>query len=296
MKILLTGATGYLGSHLLRALLVRGDSVVVLKRTASRLDRIADICGEARLYDADAGDCERLFLECGPIDAVVHAATLYGRGGESAGQVLAANLSFPLRVLEAAVGHGVPFFVNTDTTLERSLNAYALSKKQFAEWGRLFAGDGRIRFVDLELEHFYGPGDDESKFITHLVKNCLRGTPTLALTEGLQRRDFVYIDDVVAAYLLVLDRLAGDLPPLPSFAIGSGVAVSIREVAEKIREISGAVTVLDFGAIPYRRQEVMYSCADISGLQQLGWSPQVGLEEGLARTVRAERTEAKRVG
>jgi nucleoside-diphosphate-sugar epimerase len=268
---------------------------VILKRTTSRLDRIADVCGGARLYDADAGDYERLFRECGAIDAVVHTATLYGRGGESAGQVVAANLAFPLRLLEAAVEHGVPFFINTGTALERSLNAYALSKKQFVEWGRQLAEEGRICFVDLELEHFYGPGDDESKFITHLVKSCLRGTPTLALTEGLQRRDFVFVDDVVAAYLLILDRLAEGMPQFSTFAVGSGAAVAIREVAEKIRELSGLPTVLDFGAIPYRRQEVMYSCADISAMQGLGWSPLVGLEEGLTRTVGAERTEMERV-
>ena len=62
-------------------------------------------------------------------------------------------------------------------------------------------------FINMRLEHFYGPGDADSKFTAHVMNSCLRNVPELKLTLGEQRRDFFYIEDVVSAYLIILEKI-----------------------------------------------------------------------------------------
>lgn len=289
MRILLTGVTGYLGSHLAKTLLANGCEVIGLKRPSSSLHRLESILPGLVLHDVEKADMSALFNQHGKIDAVIHTATCYGRNGENTSEMLEANLAFPLKLLDAAVSSGVGLFVNTDTVLDKFLNPYALSKGQFAEWGRYFAKQKKIRFLNLKLEHFYGPGDDASKFIAHIVNSCLSNTSELKLTPGEQKRDFIYIDDVVAAYLLLLEK-QGLLPDgFVEFEIGSGEAVTIREVVETIHRLTASTTWLNFGAQPYRAGEAMLSQANTSALQALGWQCRHSLEAGLMKVIERQR-------
>jgi len=280
-RILLTGATGYLGSHLVKALLEEGHSVVALKRKTSSLRRLESILPRITLLDVDDFDLRELFKDHGKFDAVIHTATSYGRNGESASQIADANLNFPLKLLDAAAAAGVPVFMNTDTSLDKFLNVYSLSKTQFAEWGQHFAGQKMIRFLNLKLEHFYGPGDDDTKFTTHVIKSCLMNVPELKLTLGEQKRDFIYIDDVVSAYMLLLEKQETLPDWFAEFDVGSGEAVTIRQFVELVQQKTASSTYLNFGAHPYRDGEVMYSQADMGPLQKLGWYRRYTLEQGL---------------
>lgn len=288
MKILVTGATGFLGSHLVKTFLEEGHQVIILKRSFSDTRRIADILPRVTTYDLDRCSLEEPFEEQGKIDSVIHAATCYGRSGESVSEIFEANAAFPLRLLETATSFAAAAFFNTDTSLDRFLNPYALAKKQFADWGRLFACQGRIRFVNVELEHFYGAGDDASKFLTHVINSCLDNVPELPLTAGEQRRDFIHIDDVVAAYLLLVKNNSGSGQAFQEYDLGSGEAIGLRELVETVLRLTGSKTHLNFGALPYRDNEVMESHADIRSLVALGWSCKVSLADGLRKTIEEE--------
>ncbi|ACH37881.1 CDP-paratose synthase [Citrifermentans bemidjiense Bem] len=293
MKILVTGATGFLGSRLVEALLRQGHQVIVLKRSFSDTRRLKGMLSSIALYDLDRSPLADPFREHGTLDAVLHAATCYGRRGESSSEICEANVAFPLRLLEAACSHGTARFINTDTSLYRGINAYALSKKQFSEWGKLAAESGRIRFVNVVLEHFYGPGDDDGKFVSHVIKSCRQGVPELKLTKGEQERDFIYIDDVVSAYLLLLQETGCSEPACADYPLGSGQTVSLRALVEMIGRLTGSTTKLNFGALPYRQNEAMHSVADIVALERLGWKATVDLSAGLARTVAYQQQEDK---
>lgn len=293
MKVLVTGATGFLGSHLVTALVRQGHQVIVLKRSFSDTRRLKEVLSSVAVYDLDRSPLSDPFRDHGKLDAVLHAATCYGRGGESFSEVCEANLAFPLRLLEAACSHETARFINTDTSLERGINAYALSKKQFSEWGKLAAESGRIRFVNVVLEHFYGPGDDDGKFVTHVIKSCRQGVPELKLTKGEQERDFIYIDDVVSAYLLLLENGSGAGLAFVEYPLGSGQTVSIRALVEMISRLTGSTTQLNFGALPYRQNEAMRSVADIGALERLGWKATTDLAAGLARTIAYQELEDK---
>ncbi len=288
MRLLVTGASGFLGSHLVRQFVRDGHQVVVLKRTGSDLGRLDDCL--ARLTLAEIGaDLAPLFAAA-PVDAVIHLATCYGRNGETAPTMAETNTGFPLRLLEAACAAKVPLFINTDTGLDKELNLYSMSKRHFAEWGQFMARQGRIKFVNILLEHMYGPGDDASKFTTHVVRTLLSGAPELRLTAGEQLRDFIYIDDVVAAYALLLARAGEDPRRYVECGLGSAEPVLIRELVTLARTLTGAHTALNFGVLPYRLGEVMHSSADIGYLAGLGWRARTTLVDGLTKLISSERT------
>jgi nucleoside-diphosphate-sugar epimerase len=284
LNILLTGATGFLGSHLLRAFVAKGWNVSIIKRSFSSTNRIQDLLPAVTALDIDAAPLAALFEQKGPFDAVVHAATCYGRHGETATQVLEANLGFSLSLLETATLYNTTTFYNTTTTLYPYLNAYALSKRQFEDWGRMFSSQGRIRFVNLKVEHMYGPDDEPSKFTTFIFLSLKNNISEIALTLGEQKRDFIYIDDVVEAYIILLKQIRRD-SVFTEYEIGSGEAVSIRDFVETARKVIGSSSNLLFGAKEYREHEVMFSQADIKKMMELGWKPQVSLEQGILKTM-----------
>jgi len=288
-RIIITGVTGYLGSHIAKALLAEGYDVVALKRKTSRLHRLESILSRLTFYDIDGLDFTSLFQECREVDVVIHTATCYGRDGESVSQISEANTQYPLKLLEAAVTADVGTFINTDTSLDKQLNAYTLSKKQLVDWGRYFANSQEINFLNINLEHSYGPGDEPTKFPTHVINSCLGNVPELKLTEGEQKRDFIYIDDVVSAYIILLKNVDSFNSIYMEFDVGSGQSVSIREFVEIVHRFTASKTHLAFGALPYRDGEVMYSEADISGLTAIGWRCCYDLETGLKQAVEQER-------
>src|SRR5207302_3860168 len=109
---------------------------------------------------------------------------------------------------------------------------------------------GPAKPLHLAMENFYGPGDDASKLVESLSRQMLAGAARIALTKGEQRRDFLFIDDAVSACLTCLDR-AAEIPAHQIVPVGSGESISIRELAEMLRRLAGAKTVLDFGALAY---------------------------------------------
>jgi nucleoside-diphosphate-sugar epimerase len=141
----------------------------------------------------------------------------------------------------------------------------------------------------LKLEHFYGPGDDKSKFTTHVIQSCLSNVTELKLTPGEQLRDFIHIDDVVSAYILLLDKQEEIDDEFAEFELGSGTAITIKHFVETIHRLTTSTTHLNFGAVPYRAGEAMHSQADTNGLQALGWYCQYDLESGLIQVIDQER-------
>jgi len=143
----------------------------------------------------------------------------------------------------------------------------------------------------MRLEHFYGPGDDHSKFVSSLIRQFKEGVPEILLTHGHQKRDFIYITDVVDAYQSVLfDSMRGE-NGFREFDVGSGRSIEIRKLVQMVQELFvDSPSALRFGALPYRPNEVMDSAVDLGPLRELGWSPRVPLEEGLRQTVEWERS------
>ena len=285
--ILLTGATGFLGSHLLRHLLAENHNIIVLKRSFSNTWRINDLLKKVQHYDLDQTDIAVPFKE-NNIEVVIHTATNYGRKNESLHQIVHDNLLFPIQLLETAILFKTDAFFNTDTLQYKYINNYALSKKQFVEWGQSFAESGKISFINLSLEHLYGPLDDESKFVGWIIKQLKDEVSEIKLTKGEQKRDFVYVDDVVNAYMWLLKHKQKGFS---HYDVGTGISISVREFVLAIKKAIESqtqkpiATKLDFGALPYREGEPMEIKANITALQKIGWEPKVSIKEGIKNVI-----------
>jgi nucleoside-diphosphate-sugar epimerase len=223
-----------------------------------------------------------------PFDAVVHCATCYGRNGESENEIRTANFEFPRRLLTAVAELGIPTFINTDTILPSTINAYALTKAEFRDWGAGAVSVNRLSFVNVAFDHMYGPGEEQTKFISNITSLCLRNSP-IDLTEGQQMRDFIYISDLTEAYVTILSERPGHFSGLGDLKVGTGNPATIRAVVEMIHQLAGSRSELRFGAIAYREHEPMLCSINSAKLQQLGWSPKVSLSRGLFDVVDFER-------
>lgn len=287
--ILLTGVTGFLGSNLAKALINEDYQVIALKRKSSSLERIKSILDKIQLFDIEEVDFSTFFQRNHKIDIVIHTATNYGRNNEMPWEVFDANTSFPLKLLDGASAANVTKFINTDTILDKYLNLYSLSKNHLLDWGKFYSMRNKIEFINMRLEHFYGPGDDDSKFTSYVINSCISNSITIQLTPGEQSRDFIYIEDVVSAYLTVLkrDNVGNDF--FAEYDVGSGKSVTIRKFVETVHKITKSNIKLEFGAVPYRDGEVMKSKANIAALINLGWLCKFNLEKGLMLTIENQK-------
>lgn len=281
--ILLTGATGFLGSHLLEAFLQNGYQVVILKRTTSNLRRIVALIQRCKIYDVDVTPLELAFSEQ-KINYVVHTACHYGRNNDSLSDVMKTNLLFGLRLLDASVKFNIDTFFNTDTLLPKNLNGYSLSKKQFVEW--LNYSSNEVQVVNMRLEHMYGPKDDTRKFAPWILSQLRQNVHEIKLTPGEQKRDFIHVYDVVSAYLKTLDSCI-HLGNFNQFDVGTGSYVKLKSFVTQLKQVyeeelgEKVCTHLNFGAVPYREGEMMSVKVNNSALKQLGWTHKITLSNGL---------------
>jgi len=281
MKILLTGATGYLGSRLCKRLIEDGHHVVAVHLNHG--EKISSLCNAdessvTRVYLDDATVDE--ILTANQVDGVIHTATLYGRSSESLASMVLANEVFPVEILASCLKNNIKFFINTDTILAKNVSNYALSKSHVVDWMKMFAD--RIKMIDMKLDHFYGPKDKNTKFVAFVLEKLRQNEPSIDLTEGTQTRDFIYIDDVVSAYLTVVNNLSViDLGNVSVFEVGTNVKTSIRYLVTKLKELTKSTTVLKFGAVPFRKHEMLDYDVNTTALRLLGWSPKTFIDEGL---------------
>jgi nucleoside-diphosphate-sugar epimerase len=143
------------------------------------------------------------------------------------------------------------------------------------------------------LEHFYGAFDNNSKFVSFVIQSLLNGVPSIDLTKGEQKRRFIYIDDVVDAFLFVLKNEESIPEGFNSFDISADISTTIKDFALLAKKLTGNTTTkLNFGALPYRADEVMDIRTDTQAIKSLGWKQKTSLEDGLTKMIQQERTLA----
>lgn len=293
MKVLVAGANGFLGSHIINELLAAGHSVIALVSSTSKNERLETVVSRIslRFYD----QMSFTDLTAG-VDAVINAAVSYGRNAIGASDVVDGNILFPLRLLESII-QTLPdckIFIIFGTYYQRYRNyerlmPYVLSKRHFLQYARPLAKNHGIQLVNLCLEHLYGPGDGADKFIPRLINDCLSGVPRIAMTSGEQLRDFVHVTDVAQACVKVLESVNKFNHSYTKLEIGTGIAVSIKAFSELVREQCESSIFLDLGALPYRTGEIMSSSANIARMNKLGWKPKVALNEGIANLINMQK-------
>ncbi len=286
--ILVTGGTGFLGSHLAKRLCFDGYKVIIIKRAASSLARLEPLTEKFIFFDLDKENIRSLFLNYA-ISTVIHCATDYGRDAEKPMSAFLANEVFPMDILEAAFSKKVRLFFNIDTFFSAKpsysyLESYSLSKRHFQEWGHHYADMGRIGFLNLRLFHVYGPQDSPHKFVPTIISRCLN-SEKIDLTDGFQKRDFIHVDDVVTAILSIVKAESHAQLSYRHYDIGTGNSLSIRDFSERVKKLCGGSAELNFGAAPLRKGEFSDAHANVAPLRALGWMPKIGIEEGIQTVI-----------
>jgi CDP-paratose synthetase len=292
VSILLTGPNGFLGSHILEALLLHGYQVTILKRSNSDLWRIHSLIDKVKSYDVDTQGIELAFREI-KIDCVIHTACSYGRNQTSISEIAESNMLFGLRIIDACIKFDIKTFISTDSFFNNKklnqnyLSAYTLSKKQFEEW--LLHISEKIQIINLNLHHMYGPKDDASKFIPWIVSQFKDNVPEIKLSSGRQQRDFIYVADVVSAYLKILEKKSL-LENYNKFDVGTGEIRTLESFLKELKflfkkKYPKSVTELVFGGVPDRDGEILEVEVDNSALMKLGWTPKTLLNDALKQII-----------
>ncbi len=281
MNILVTGASGFIGNHLINALLHRGDCIAGITRNKSN-------------YPKDNGvvwhsweEIDESFFKEKKIEVVIHLATAYGRDG-SVYDVEYANVSLPLHLFELCVRQSVPF-INTDSFFSKAefnssyMMSYVMSKKMFLTWAKIICLQQPVaKFINMRLEHVYGPNDSKDKFVSFLIREISSERKVVKCTLGSQRRDFIHVSDVVSAYITILDHINEINNGFNEYQVGTGISTRLRTFIDILRKTMSADDVyVDFGAIDMREDEIMDSKADIRSLEKLGWHAFYSVESGI---------------
>ena len=287
-SVLITGANGFLGSHLVKCFLNLNYKVIILIRTSSNLFRIKDCINSLIVYNIDKEKLSDIFNETKP-DLVIHTACNHGKNNTLKIDVIKTNLVFGLDVYEQSCLNETSFFINIDTALPRTINNYSLSKAQFKEWLKL---DSSIKVANIRIDLIYGANDNENTFLTWLINSMKSNSnQKIKLTSGIQKRDFIYISDVVDAIKLIVKKV-NVLDHYSEIDLTTGQFIMVKDFIEKITsmlESKSQITVkkrISFDEIPYRNNEIMKPHLNDAFIRSLGWKPKVSHEKGILKTLK----------
>lgn len=300
MRILVTGGAGFIGSHLCERLHADGHEVLVVDSYASGADRARILEGLGIKIEVLDIRQERLrsVVEAFRPESIVHLAAQASVSQSVADPLLDAkvNIVGMLRLLESArdVGSRVIFASSggtiygepSDSPLKEGAlgppsSPYGISKKVAEDYLRFYQGAYRLHFVSLAIGNVYGPRQDphgEAGVVAIFARKLVAGEPCVIYGDGKQTRDFVFVSDVVDAFVAALERGEGE-----TVNVASGIETTINDVYRKLASIAGVDAEPNYEG--ERPGDLRRNWLDIAkAADVLGWKPKVSFEEGLRLT------------
>jgi len=292
-KVLLTGANGFVGSHVLNHFVALGWDLVITLRSGSDCWRIQAELNNVAVVNLDEISLERIFVTH-KIDCVVHLATLYRKHDhlEELESLIESNLLFPLSLITEAQRSGVRAFINTGTFFEyaqsdekvnenserKPINNYAATKIAFSK--QLEKYKHQMSIIELVLFSPYGPADND-KLIPYIIHNLLKHqSPNLQ--QGNNEIDLVHVTDIARAFELAVIHSVESRAGFDRVNIADGQSISVKEIAMLLHEIMGSSVECVLGEV----DSPLVVEADITKAKDLlDWVPSVSLKQGLKSTV-----------
>ena len=317
MAVLVTGAAGFIGAHVARALLARGEEVIGIDNLNSyyapqlKRDRVARLAPAMRFVEGDFADEAALAGAAAGVDRIVHLGAQAGvrYSLEKPHAYARANLVGHLNVLELARARGVRHLVyassssvyGTSTSLpfrvedrvDHPISLYAATKKANELMSESYAHLFRVPMTGLRFFTVYGPWGRPDMALWLFTAAILEGRPIRVFNEGRMRRDFTYIDDIVAGVIAALDRPpaddgvakpGGSVAPHAIYNLGNNGAEELGRLIDLIEAACGRPAIRDLQ--PMQPGDVPATFADITdAARDLGFAPATAIEVGVPRFV-----------
>ena len=267
MKILITGATGFIGNHLCKALIINKIDFCCIVRKSTKIESLKKNNINYFIFN---GEIERLIVHMKEenYDGIIHLASLFisEHQHNQINQLINSNILFGTKLLEAAVANNIKWFLNTGTFWQHyngekynPTNLYAASKQAFETIARFYVESSNIIFTTIKLNDTFGEGDNRKK-IFNLWAEISESGQTLKMSAGEQLIDIVHVDEVVKNYLKlakILNNKKGKQHNLKSYYITSGKKIPLKELALKYENENNVTLNIEWGARNYRKREVM---------------------------------------
>jgi nucleoside-diphosphate-sugar epimerase len=295
MKVFITGASGFIGSHITKTLLNSGHDVLALAMPNDNLSRIQDILPHIEVLVAtlqDVQSIEKKLREWRP-NSCVHLAWYAEPGKYLNSKENLNSLQNSLDLLEVLSACGCEQITCAGTCFEydqkssllkendktKPLTLYASCKLSFQMIGEQLAVQSGMRFAWGRIFYLYGIQEDPRRLVPAAIIKLLKDEifPT---SPGEQVRDYLHVSDVANAFLFLTEKQVNGI-----YNICSAKPVTIKNILDTIGTLTGNLQMISYGSLPYREWEPMFICGENERLKSIGWSPKVNLQTGLQETI-----------
>lgn len=299
-RIIVTGATGFVGANLTRRLLQNGHEIHLLVRQNCHLWRIEDICSQIHLYEVNLGDEENLTEIVSKIqpDWIFHLAVHGAYSSQTnLNQIIQTNIIGTINLVQACLNTGFEAFVNTGSSSEYGYkniapsetewlepnSYYAVTKASATLFCRYTAQSHKVNIPTLRLYSVYGAYEEPTRLMPTLIQYGLKGELPPLVNPDIAR-DYIYIDDVIDAYLLAATVQNQEFGSI--YNVGTGIQTSLKEVVDVARRVMKIEAQPEWGSMANRQWDTNVWVANISKIQTaLGWQASYNFEQGFSLMV-----------
>lgn len=297
-RVVVTGASGFVGANLVRRLLGEGHAVHLLLRPGHATWRLAEIQTDVRVHLVSLTDregVERAVRQIRP-EWIFHLAVHGAYSSQSdVHEIFQTNVIGTVNLLEACVGTGFDAFINTGSSSEYGFKDHPPSEREWLEpnshysvtkaatthYCRFTAQSKKVHIPTLRLYSVYGPYEEPARLLPTVLIRALDGELPPLVNPDIAR-DFVYVDDVVDAYLLAATTRGSELGAV--YNVGTGIQTTLRDVVDCVRRVAGVTAEPSWGSMPDRKWDTTSWVADNRKIrEELGWSPAHDFEQGFRR-------------
>ena len=286
MNLLLTGGTGFIGTHLVKALAVKHNVHILLR---SNLNVVLPENVHSFLFSNNINELNEYIIK-NEIEGVVHLATLFValHQPEDIKDLILSNIYLGTAILEALKGSKVKWFLNTGTIWQNyrpncrryhPTNLYAATKQAFIDMAAYYVETSRLKFVTLKLSDTFGDGDTRRKLFTILKEASTTGE-TIQMSPGEQYIDILHIQDVVSGFMHLIQLLNDNIKLGNEYVLAARQRYTLKEIAALFEKVSGKKITINWGGRPYRQREIMQPWKKGKILPY--WQASLSLEEGIA--------------
>jgi nucleoside-diphosphate-sugar epimerase len=310
-RVIVTGASGFVGANVARRLLREGHEVHLLVRAAHASWRIDEIRRDIRLHVADLADAQAVTKKIDEIKPawIFHLAAQGGYSWQTdIAQIFQTNLTGTINLVEACLKTGFESFVHTGSSSEYGFkdhapaenewiepnSHYAIAKASATLYCRYTAQARQANITTLRLYSAYGPYEEPKRLMPNLIRHGLRGEWPPLVNPDIAR-DYVHVEDVCDACLLAAQTRPPEFGAV--YNVGTGIQTTLREVVETARRLLDIKAEPQWGSMPSRKWDSSTWRADNRKIQaELDWRPHHTFEAGLAKMIEWQRNRPANEG